>query len=83
MKDTNDTTQDERLITEALEAMKEEAGEGFSLASVNLAELERRTGVTRAKLRRLKENGFDTVDGLHFSTSTYLKVHDFAVNELF
>lgn len=31
----------------------------------------------------LKENGFDTVDGLHFSTSTYLKVHDFAVNKLF
>ena len=59
MKDTNDTTQDERRITEALEAMKEEAGEDFSLASVNLAELERRTGVTRAKLRRLKENSFE------------------------
>lgn len=59
MKDTNDTTQDERRITEALEAMKEEAGEGFSLVNVNLAELERRTGVTRAKLRRLKENNFE------------------------
>ena len=31
----------------------------------------------------LKSDGFDTVDGLHYSTSTYLKVHDFAVNKLF
>ena len=31
----------------------------------------------------LKEDGFDTVDGLHFTTSTYLKVHDFAVAQLF
>ena len=59
MKDTNDTTQDERRIIEALEAMKEDAGESYSPANVNLAELERRTGVTRAKLRRLKENSFE------------------------
>jgi hypothetical protein len=31
----------------------------------------------------LKSNGFDTVDGLHFTRDTYLKIHDFVVNELF
>ncbi len=31
----------------------------------------------------LKSDGFETVDGLHFSTSTYLKIHDFVVNILF
>lgn len=31
-----------------------EAGDKFSLSKVNLAELERRTGISRAKLRRLK-----------------------------
>ncbi len=31
----------------------------------------------------LKSDGFDTVDGLHFSTETYLKIHDFVVKELF
>ena len=24
-----------------------------------------------------KTDGFETVDGLHFSTQTYLKIHDF------
>lgn len=31
----------------------------------------------------LKENGYETVDGLHFSTQTYLKIHDYVVRELF
>ncbi len=31
----------------------------------------------------LKSDGFDTVDGLHFTTETYLKIHDFVVNRLF
>ena len=31
----------------------------------------------------LKADGFETVDGLHFSTNTYLKIHDFVVNKLF
>jgi len=46
------------IITQAIEEMKAEQGEEFSLENINLAELERRTGVTRAKLRRLKDNGF-------------------------
>lgn len=57
MKNTN-TSAEETRILEALEEMKAKVGEDFSLASVNLAELERRTGVSRSKLRRLKRNGF-------------------------
>ena len=59
MKDTKSNLNDEARITEALDEMRREAGENLSLEKVNLAELERRTGVSRAKLRRLKENGFE------------------------
>ena len=45
-------------IAQAIEEMKVEQGDSFSLEHVNLAELERRTGVSRGKLRRLKRNGF-------------------------
>ena len=45
-------------IAQAIEEMKAEQGDGFSLDRINLAELERRSGVSRWKLRRLKRNGF-------------------------
>ena len=48
----------ENIISQAIEEMKSEQGINFSLEKINLAELERRTGISRAKLRRLKENGF-------------------------
>lgn len=48
----------EDIISQAIEEMKFELGPKFSVEKINLAELERRTGVSRAKLRRLKENGF-------------------------
>ncbi len=48
----------EPSIAQAIEEMKAEQGKNFSLDRINLAELERRTGVSRAKLRRLKANGF-------------------------
>lgn len=54
----NIESNDETRVAEALEAMRAEAGRRFSLATVNLAELERRTGISRAKLRRMKQNGF-------------------------
>lgn len=38
--------------------MKAAQGDSFSLQQINLAELERRTGISRGKLRRLKKNGF-------------------------
>ena len=58
MKDIIDK-QDEAKIKQALDEMKAEAGEGFSLEKVNLAELERRSGVSRMRLRRLKKNNFE------------------------
>ena len=51
----NDLTE---IITQTLNGMKKEQGEKFDLNKINLAELERRIGITRAKLRRLKANGF-------------------------
>ena len=45
-------------IAQAIEEMKMEQGEKFSLDHINLAELERRCGISRGKLRRLKRNGF-------------------------
>ena len=45
-------------IAQAIEEMKAEQGDGFSLDRIDLAELERRSGVSRGKLRRLKRNGF-------------------------
>ena len=52
---TNDLTE---IITQAINEIKLELGEKFNLDKINLAELGRRTGLSRAKLRRLKENGF-------------------------
>ena len=45
-------------ISQALLEMKTEAGESFDLEKVNLAELGRRTGITRKRLRKIKEDGF-------------------------
>ena len=47
------------ILTQVLEEMKREQGDSFSLDKVNLAELGRRTGISRKKLRRLKKNGFN------------------------
>lgn len=51
----NDLTE---IIAQVLNEMKSEQGNSFSLEKVNLSELERRTGITRGKLRRIKDNGF-------------------------
>lgn len=48
----------QEIISHALVEMKKEQGENFDLSRINLAELERRTGITRAKLRRLKKSNF-------------------------
>ena len=52
---TNDLNE---RITQALNEMKSELGDKFDLEKINLAELERRTGITRGKLRRIKAAGF-------------------------
>ena len=46
------------IITQAIDEMKEALGDRFSLEKINLAELARRTGISRARLRRLQQNGF-------------------------
>lgn len=46
------------ILAQALEEMKREMGNSFDISKVNLAELGRRTGLSRAKLRRLQANGF-------------------------
>ena len=49
------------IIAQAIEEMKAEQGDSFSLSRINLSELGRRTGISRGKLRRLKQNGFQDV----------------------
>ena len=53
------------IIAQAIAEMEELHGEFASIDEINLAELGRRTGISRAKLRRLKANGFcETPHGL-------------------
>ena len=54
-KESNDL---QATISQALQEMKKEAGDSFDLNKVNLAELQRKTGITRKRLRNLKKNGF-------------------------
>lgn len=56
MREKNNDLTD--IIAQILSEMKMEQGENFDLEKVNLAELERRTGISRAKLRRIKAAGF-------------------------
>ena len=48
-------------IEQAIEEMKAEQGDSFSLERINLAGLERRTGVSCSRVRRLKRNGFQAL----------------------
>ena len=57
MKEVNGNGLD-HIVSQAIEEMKHEQGDNFSLEKINLAELGRRTGLTRAKLRKLKRDGF-------------------------
>ena len=53
------------IIAQAIADMEAQYGEFSSIDEINLAELGRRTGLSRAKLRRLKANGFrETAHGL-------------------
>ena len=53
------------IIAQAIAEMEETFGEFLSIEEINLAELSRRTGLSRSKLRRLKANGFrETPHGL-------------------
>lgn len=52
----NDLTQ--AILSQAIEQIKLEKGDLFDLSKINLADLERRTGISRAKLRRFKKSDF-------------------------
>ena len=44
------------IVSQALQKMKEEQGESFHFETVNLAALQRMTGISRGRLRRWKKN---------------------------
>lgn len=48
----------QEIITQAINDIKKEQRESFDLAHLNLAELARRTGLSRGKLRTIQKNGF-------------------------
>ena len=69
----------QEILTHALDEMKEEIGENFSIEKVNLAELERRTGISRGRLRGLKANGFIVKPhGLCGRTSNNNVIHSYS-----
>ena len=54
----NNSNDLQTIITQVIEEMKYEQGDKFDPNKINLAEMGRRTGLTRAQLRRIKANGF-------------------------
>ena len=58
MRNVNGNDSCINIITQAISEMEAEQGKSLSADEINLAELERRTGITRARLRRLKSNNF-------------------------
>ena len=54
-ENNNDLTE---ILTQVLNEIKDELGDKFDLEKINLAEVERRSGISRAKLRLIKQNGF-------------------------
>lgn len=46
------------IIAQAIEEMEVETGFSIPLENINLAELERRTGLSRSKLKTLQAKGF-------------------------
>jgi hypothetical protein len=55
---TNERNDLQEIIDKALAEMAEEKGGTLDSGDVNLAEFERRTGLTRSKARTLKSKGF-------------------------
>lgn len=51
----------QEIIDKAIEEIAHEQGDLFELEKINLAELSRRTGLSRSKLRTLKTKGFKVV----------------------
>ena len=60
MKEENKHNDLQKILSQAINDLKAELGDKFDIDKVNLAELERRTGISRGRLRTLKANGFVT-----------------------
>ena len=58
MSKTTNSNDLQEILTQAIEQMKLEAGENFDLDKINLAELSRRTKISRGRLRRYQKDGF-------------------------
>ena len=76
---------DEEFLLESETAAEEvlDMINNLNIAKLNLRLKEEFTRRYLDSASFLKSDGFETVDGLHFNTKTYLKIHDFVVNELF
>ena len=46
------------IIAQYINEVKEARGDSFSEDDINLAEIGRRTGISRGRLRKFKKNGF-------------------------
>lgn len=64
------------ILAQAIDEMKTQSGSNFSLAKVNLAELERRTGIPRQRLRTLKTNDFKALPHGRTGTTSASSVLD-------
>ena len=65
----------QEIVTQALEEIKESQGKNFDINKVNLAEMARKTGLSRRKLRTLKKNDFIVRPNAHLgqkATTTVL-----------
>ena len=65
MKETTSNDLSMSIIAQAIDEMKAELGKDFSMEKINLSDLERRTGISRQRLRRWKANGFRDVPNGH------------------
>lgn len=73
MTNENNSNGLQAIVSQALATLKEKDGKNFDLQKVNLAELQRMTGISRSRLRRLKENNFQVKPhgrtGMHASST--------------
>lgn len=73
MTNENNSNGLQAIVSQALATLKEKNGKNFDLQKVNLAELQRMTGIPHSRLRRLKENNFQVQPhgrtGMHASNT--------------
>lgn len=58
----------QQIISDGLEVLKKELGSKFSIQKVNLSRLSEITGISRAKLRKIKKDGFVVKDHARLGT---------------